>query len=286
MDLAEARPHIAAMMAGLPFLKMHGLGNDFVVIDARGRKVDLDDAKTRAVADRRTGVGCDQLILIEPARSRLADAYMRIRNADGGEVEACGNGARCVADLLMREKGSRHVVIETTVGLLDAEVAGEGQVSIDMGPARLDWREIPLSRPMDTLHLDLALGPLEDPVAVNVGNPHAVFFVADAEAVDIAALGPVLERHPLFPERANIEVASVISPDRIRMRVWERGVGVTRACGTGACATLVSAARRKLAGRRAEILLDCGSLIAEWLADNHVRMTGPVAVSFTGELAL
>jgi diaminopimelate epimerase len=286
MDLAEARPHIAAMMAGLPFLKMHGLGNDFVVIDARGRKVDLDDAKTRAVADRRTGVGCDQLILIEPARSRLADAYMRIRNADGGEVEACGNGARCVADLLMREKGSRHVVIETTVGLLDAEVAGEGQVSIDMGPARLDWREIPLSRPMDTLHLDLALGPLEDPVAVNVGNPHAVFFVADAEAVDIAALGPVLERHPLFPERANIEVASVISPDRIRMRVWERGVGVTRACGTGACATLVSAARRKLAGRRAEILLDGGSLIAEWLADNHVRMTGPVAVSFTGELAL
>ena len=274
------------MMTGLPFLKMHGLGNDFVVIDARRRKVDLDEAQARAIADRRTGVGCDQLILIEPARSRLADAYMRIRNADGGEVEACGNGARCVADLLMREKGSGHAAIETTVGLLDAESAGEGQVSIDMGPARLDWREIPLAKPMDTLHLDLALGSLSDPAAVNVGNPHAVFFVADAEAVDIAALGPVLERHPLFPQRANIEVASVIAPDRIRMRVWERGVGITRACGTGACATLVSAARRKLTGRRAEILLDGGSLWVEWLADNHVRMTGPVAVSFSGELAL
>ena len=274
------------MMTGLPFLKMHGLGNDFVVIDARRHKVDLDEAQTRAIADRRTGVGCDQLILIEPARNRLADAYMRIRNADGGEVEACGNGARCVADLLMREKGSRHAVIETTVGLLDAEAAGEGEVSIDMGPARLDWREIPLAKPMDTLHLDLALGTLSDPAAVNVGNPHAVFFVPDAETVDIAALGPVLERHPLFPQRANIEVASLVGPDRIRMRVWERGVGITRACGTGACATLVAAARRKLTGREAEILLDGGSLRVEWLADNHVRMTGPVAVSFSGELAL
>jgi diaminopimelate epimerase len=274
------------MMTGLPFLKMHGLGNDFVIIDARRREVDLDQAQARAIADRRTGVGCDQLILIEPARSRLADAYMRIRNADGGEVEACGNGARCVADLLMREKGSRHIAIETTVGLLDAEAAGDGQVSIDMGPARLDWRDIPLAKPMDTLHLDLALGPLESPAAVNVGNPHAVFFVPDAEAVDIAALGPVLERHPLFPQRANIEVASLVGPDRIRMRVWERGVGITRACGTGACATLVAAARRKLTGREAEILLDGGSLRVEWLADNHVRMTGPVAVSFTGELAL
>ena len=286
MDLDGARRHIAPMMTGLPFLKMHGLGNDFVVIDARRHKVDLDDAQARAIADRRTGVGCDQLILIEPARNRLADAYMRIRNADGGEVEACGNGARCVADLLMREKGSRHAAIETTVGLLDAEAAGEGEVSIDMGPARLDWREIPLAKPMDTLRLDLALGPLGNPAAVNVGNPHAVFFVPDAEAVDIAALGPVLERHPLFPQRANIEVASLVGPDRIRMRVWERGVGITRACGTGACATLVAAARRKLTGRDAEILLDGGSLRVEWLADNHVRMTGPVAVSFSGELAL
>jgi len=273
-------------MMGFPFLKMHGLGNDFVVIDMRERKVDLDGDRARGIADRRTGVGCDQLLLIEPAKSKVADAFMRIRNADGGEVEACGNGARCVADVLMREKGSRHVVIETVVGLLDAEAADAGQVSIDMGAVRLDWREIPLAKAMDTLHLDLALGPLRDPVAVNVGNPHAVFFAADAEGVDIAALGPVLERHPLFPERANIEVASVVAPDRIRMRVWERGVGVTRACGTGACATLVAAARRKLTGRRGEVVLDGGTLLIEWLADNHVRMTGPVAVSFSGELAL
>ncbi|HXQ42908.1 MAG TPA: diaminopimelate epimerase [Candidatus Udaeobacter sp.] len=286
MDLDWARPHIAPVMMGLPFLKMHGLGNDFVVIDMRERKVDLDGDRARGIADRRTGVGCDQLLLIEPAKSKVADAFMRIRNADGGEVEACGNGARCVADVLMREKGSRHVVIETVVGLLDAEAADAGQVSIDMGAVRLDWREIPLAKAMDTLHLDLALGPLRDPVAVNVGNPHAVFFVADAEGVDIAALGPVLERHPLFPERANIEVASVVAPDRIRMRVWERGVGVTRACGTGACATLVAAARRKLTGRRGEVVLDGGTLLIEWLADNHVRMTGPVAVSFSGELAL
>jgi diaminopimelate epimerase len=271
-------------MSALPFLKMHGLGNDFVVIDARRRQVSLDEAETRRIADRRQGVGCDQLILIEPAKSKLADAFMRIRNADGGEVEACGNATRCVADLLMKEKGERHVVIETTAGLLDAEAAGEGLISVDMGPARLDWREIPLARPMDTLHLDLALGGLGDPVAVNIGNPHAVFFVADAEKVDLEALGPVIERHPLFPERVNVEVANLLAPTRIRMRVWERGAGITRACGTGACATLVAAARRKLTGREAEVVLDGGPLGIEWLPDNHLRMTGPVAVSFSGEL--
>jgi diaminopimelate epimerase len=177
-------------------------------------------------------------------------------------------------------------VIETVVGLLDAEAAGNGLISVDMGPARLDWREIPLAKAMDTLHLDVALGALRDPVAVNIGNPHAVFFVDDAEAVDLTALGPVLERHPLFPERVNVEVATILSPEKIRMRVWERGAGITRACGTGACATLVAAARRKLTGRRAELLLDGGSLEIEWMADNHLRMTGPVAVSFKGELPL
>jgi diaminopimelate epimerase len=273
-------------MTALPFLKMHGLGNDFVVIDARHQAVALDEAQTRRIADRRQGIGCDQLILIEPAKNSLADAFMRIRNSDGGEVEACGNATRCVADLLMKENGSRHVVIETMVGLLDAEAAGDGLISVDMGPARLDWREIPLAKATDTLHLDVSLGALKDPVAVNIGNPHAVFFVDDAEAVDLTALGPVLERHPLFPERVNVEVATILSPEKIRMRVWERGVGITRACGTGACATLVAAARRKLTGRRAEVLLDGGSLEIEWMADNHLRMTGPVAVSFAGELPL
>ena len=271
-------------MTATPFLKMHGLGNDFVVIDARKHAIELNEDRARHIADRRTGVGCDQLISIEPATNRLADAFMRVRNADGGVVETCGNGLRCIADLLMRESGRDHVVIETMAGLIDAEAAGEGRVSVDMGPARLDWREIPLARAMDTLHLDLALGGLKDPVGVNVGNPHAVFFVPDAEAVDIGALGPVLERHALFPERANIEVASLVAPNRLRMRVWERGVGITRACGTGACATLVAAARRKLTGRRGEIVLDGGNLEIEWLPDNHVRMTGPVATSFAGEL--
>jgi len=273
-------------MTALPFLKMHGLGNDFVVIDARRRAIALDETETRRIADRRQGIGCDQLIVIEPARNSLADAFMRIRNSDGGEVQACGNATRCVADLLMKENGRSHVVIETMVGLLDAEAAGNGLVSVDMGPARLDWREIPLAKAMDTLHLDVSLGALRDPVAVNIGNPHAVFFVDDAEAVDLTALGPVLERHPLFPERINVEVATILSPEKIRMRVWERGAGITRACGTGACATLVAAARRKLTGRRAELLLDGGSLEIEWMADNHLRMTGPVAVSFKGELPL
>ena len=284
MDSQRSTGHIAAVMSALPFLKMHGLGNDFVVIDARGRALGLDPAWASGVANRRTGVGCDQLLVIEPAKNRLADAFLRILNADGSEAEACGNGTRCVADLLMRENGRDHVVIETMAGLLDAEAAADGLVSVDMGEARLDWREIPLAKPMDTLHLDLALGPLADPVAVNVGNPHAVFFVSAAEAVDLAALGPVLERHPLFLQRANIEVASLIASDRIRMRVWERSVGITQACGSGACATLVAAARRKLSGRKAEVVLDGGSLVIEWLPDNHIRMTGPVAVSFAGEL--
>ncbi|HET6221788.1 MAG TPA: diaminopimelate epimerase [Dongiaceae bacterium] len=271
-------------MSGLPFIKMHGLGNDFVVIDARARPVAVSDAQARAIADRKTGVGCDQFIIIEPPANGVADAAMRIRNADGGEVEACGNASRCVARLLMQEKGTRRITLDTAAGRLIAEDAGEGRIAVDMGPARLDWRDIPLAREMDTLHLDLAMGPLHDPVGVNVGNPHAVFFVPDAEAIDLATLGPQLEHHPLFPERANIEAATVLSRRRIRMRVWERGVGITRACGTGACATLVAAARRGLAERRAEVLLDGGPLEIEWLANDHVRMTGPVATSFAGTL--
>ena len=271
-------------MAGIEFIKMHGLGNDVVVIDGRVRPVVLGPAATRAIADRRTGVGCDQLIVIEPPRNGRADASLRILNADGGEVEACGNGTRCVALLLMREKRTDRVAVETVAGLLQAADAGGGLVAVDMGPARLDWRDIPLAGPADTLRLDLALGPLRDPVAVNVGNPHAVFFVPDAEAIDLAALGPPLERHPMFPQRANIEVATVLSPTRIRMRVWERGAGITRACGSGACATVVAAARRGLAERKADVALDGGTLAIEWRADGHVAMTRPAATSFTGTL--
>jgi diaminopimelate epimerase len=271
-------------VAGFEFIKMHGLGNDVVVIDGRVRPVALGPAAARAIADRRTGVGCDQIIVIEPPRNGTADASLRILNADGGEVEACGNGTRCVALLLMREKRTDRVAIETAAGLLQAAAAGGGLVAVDMGPARLDWRDIPLAGPADTLRLDLALGPIRDPVAVNVGNPHAVFFVPDAEAIDLAALGSQLERHPMFPERANIEVATVLSPTRIRMRVWERGAGITRACGSGACATAVAAARRGLAERKVEVALDGGTLAIEWRADGHVLMTGPAAISFAGAL--
>jgi diaminopimelate epimerase len=268
---------------GHPFVKMHGLGNDFVVLDARARAVPLSPLRIRAISDRRTGVGCDQLIVVAPPTSATADAAMLIYNADGTEVGACGNASRCVAWMLMRERGCDRVVIETKAGLLDAESRGPSLVAVDMGRARLDWRDIPLARAADTLHLDLTVGTLSDPVGVSMGNPHAVFFVDDAEAVDLAALGPVLEHHPLFPERANIEVAEVLSRERIRMRVWERGSGITMACGTGACATLVAAARRGLTGRKAEIVLDGGMLAIEWLPDDHVLMTGPVAMSFAGE---
>ncbi len=271
-------------MVALPFIKMHGLGNDFVVIDARERAFAPDAARVRALADRRAGVGCDQLILVEKPRSPLADAFMRIRNADGGEVAACGNATRCVAELLMREKGGTHVVIETAAGLLDAEATTDGLIGVDMGRISFDWRDIPLAEPVDPLNLPVEAGPLRNGVAVNVGNPHAVFFVENVERVPLEHVGPLIERHPLFPERTNVEAAEVRGRDRLRLRVWERGAGLTRACGTGACAAAVAAAKRGLTDRAVTVELDGGVLRIEWLRDNHVRMTGPVATAFTGLL--
>jgi len=273
-------------MSVTPFVKMHGLGNDFVVIDARRDAFSLDRTRAHAIADRKTGIGCDQLIVIEKPQRAGADVFMRIHNADGGEVEACGNATRCIATLIMAETGGDRVVVETNAGLLEARPESGGRVSVDMGPARLDWREIPLASAQDTLHVDLALGSLADPVCTNMGNPHATFFVADATSIDLASLGPLLEHHKIFPERANIGVAQVLSPERLRLRVWERGVGITRACGTGACAALVAASRRGLVGRRAEIVLDGGALTIEWRGDGHVIMTGPVATSFNGSFDL
>lgn len=267
-----------------PFIKMHGIGNDFVVIDARDRELNLSLAQRRAIADRHVGVGCDQLILIEPPRDEHADAFMRIYNTDGSEAEACGNATRCVASLVMTETGTRHTIIETVAGLLDAEIAERGLISVDMGPARLDWRDIPLSNALDTLHLDIGSGPLQDPVAVNMGNPHAVFFVDDTASVDLARHGPTLEHDKIFPEFANIGVAQVRGEENIRLRVWERGVGETLACGSGACAAIVAASRRGLTGRKASIQLNGGTLFMEWMPDNHVLMTGPVATSFSGVL--
>jgi diaminopimelate epimerase len=269
-------------MGKVPFLKMHGLGNDFVVLDFRRSAIPLGAAAARNLADRRTGIGCDQVILLEPPRHPAAQILMRIRNADGSEAEACGNATRCVADLLYRETRDPRIRIETAAGLLEAEARVDGSFAVDMGPARTAWHEIPLSRAMDTNRVELTLGPLADAVCTNIGNPHATFFVDDVDAIDLAALGPTLEHHPFFPARANIGVAEIRSPRIIRVRVWERGAGITPACGTGACAALVAAHRRGLTERRAGVELDGGSLDIAWREDGHVIMTGPATLSFEG----
>ena len=263
---------------------MHGLGNDFVVLDARQNAIELSSRQVQAIADRQMGVGCDQLILVGAAADARADVTMGIRNADGGEVAACGNATRCVAAMLMEETGATRAVIQTQAGLLEAEAAGGGLIAVDMGPAQTDWKDIPLAQSVDTLRLDIEAGPLLGPCAVGIGNPHAVFFVDDAEAIPLETWGPVVETHEMFPERTNVEIAEVMAPDRIRMRVWERGVGITRACGTGACASLVAAHRRGYAERAADVILDGGTLHIEWLESGRVRMTGPVTLAFRGTI--
>jgi len=275
--------HAPRQTAALAFRKMHGLGNDFVVLDGRRAPVTFTAQSAARVANRRTGVGCDQILIIEPARAG-GDAFMAIRNSDGGVVESCGNGSRCVAQLLLDETGKDKLSIETLAGPISAWRADNGLIAVDMGPAFLDWDRIPLSRAADTLHLDLSEGPLTDPVGVSMGNPHAVFFVDDASAIDLAAIGPKIEHHPLFPERTNVEAVQVIDRGRLRMRVWERGAGITRACGTGACAAVVAAARRGLAERTATVSLDGGDLFITWREDGHVIMTGPAQQSFQGVL--
>jgi diaminopimelate epimerase len=268
----------------IAFRKMHGIGNDFVVIDQRRDPVGIDAAAARAIADRHTGIGCDQLLLLEAPRNRLAQVFMRILNPDGSEAEACGNGARCVAHLVAGETGKREIAIETAVGLLGATVDDEGIATVDMGAPRLFWRDIPLSRETDTLNVKLRCGPLSNPVCTNMGNPHATFFVADADAIDLAELGPRLEHDTLFPERANIGVATVRDERTIRLRVWERGAGITRACGSGACAALVAAHLRRLVAERATVILDGGNLEIAWPDHEHVLMAGPAALSFEGTL--
>jgi diaminopimelate epimerase len=276
-------------MAALPFLKMHGLGNDFVVLDARPGGLTLTPERRRAIADRRRGVGCDQLIVLEPPTERGADILMRIYNPDGAEAGACGNATRCVASLLMDERKVDHVTVQTIAGLLDSQKTGNGAdgrpiVAVDMGPARLDWRDVPVGQPCDTNHMPVGLGPLQDPVGTGMGNPHATFFVDDVMAIPLADLGPRLEHDRFFPERANIGVAQVVDDGRLRLRVWERGAGLTLACGSGACAALVAASRRGLVDRKAVVVVDGGSLTVEWLRDGHVLMTGGVALAFKGEL--
>ena len=264
------------------FVKMHGAGNDFAIFDARHAKLTLSPARLRALADRQTGIGWDQLILLEPA-AWPADLAMRIFNPDGSAAGACGNATRCVASRLCDETGRESACIETPAGLLRAARFPGGAMEVDMGAPRLAWHEIPLAMPADTLHLPLP----GDPVAASMGNPHATVFLADLDDVDPAVMGPALEHDPIFPDRANIGFAVVEAPDRIRLRVWERGAGLTRACGSGACAALVGAHRRGLAGRRASLVLDGGTLEITWrAADGHVLMTGPTAVAFHGSVDL
>lgn len=275
------------MSTNLPFLKMHGLGNDFVVVDGRTADAALTEAQYRAVGDRRRGVGYDQFLTILPPRNG-GIAYMAIHNPDGSEAQACGNGTRCVASLLMAEAGAEEIVLETVAGGLVCRRAEDGRVTVDMGAARLRWDEIPIAVEADTLKVPIPTAEAYGPATlVNMGNPHAVFFVADAEALDLARIGPPIETDPIFPERANIEFVTVLGPDRLRMRVWERGAGITQACGSGACATVVAAVRRGLIpGRSAGVVLDGGVLDIAWREDGHVEMTGPVATSFAGTLDL
>ena len=268
---------------------MNGLGNDFVVLDARARPLALAPDAVRAIAGRKTGIGCDQVIVLEP--SSRADAFMRIYNADGGEVGACGNAARCVAALLSAENARQDVSIETESAMLAAHVNDDGGVTIDMGAPRFRWDEIPLSEPFhDTRRIELQLGPIDDPVlhspsAVNVGNPHCIFFVDDVGAHDLARFGPMLEHHPLFPERANISLAQVTGPGSLRVRTWERGAGLTKACGTAACAAAVAACRRGLTNRQVRVALPGGDLDIDWREDDdHILMTGPYALDYEGTL--
>jgi diaminopimelate epimerase len=259
------------------FRKMHGLGNDFVIFDAREAPLEMDEGRARALADRRTGIGCDQLIVLEP--SDAADVRMRIWNADGGEVGACGNASRCVARLLGGDS-----VIETAGGMLHAS-ADDARASVAMGKPRFGWDEIPLAYPMDTDAMPVGWEELQHPAAVNVGNPHLVFFVEDARAVPLDRLGPAIETDALFPERVNVNVAS-IEEGVIRLRVWERGAGLTQACGTGACATAVVALRRRLVASPAVVRLPGGILTIEWSPGDEVRMTGAATLVFEGEVEL
>jgi diaminopimelate epimerase len=266
-----------ARHSGLPFMKMHGLGNDFVVIDARVTARAISAPLARALADRHRGVGFDQLAVIEP--DDQADLRLTFYNADGSLSAACGNATRCIARHEMEVRRLAALSIRTERGILQARDAGGGLTSINMGHPMTDWADIPLAEAADTLHL-----PIDgDPVATSMGNPHCTFFVDDAEAVDLAARGPRIEVHPLFPERTNVQFASLIAPDHLRMRVWERGTGITLASGSSSCAVAVAAARRAITGRTVRITLDGGDITVDW-RDTGVWMTGPTAHVFSGVL--
>lgn len=273
-------PRMSQMLppSGLPFVKMHGLGNDFVVIDARNTDAAVTPALARALADRHRGVGFDQLALVETGSD--SDLRLTFWNADGSLSSTCGNATRCIAAQEMARTGKTALTLRTERGLLQARDAGDGLTSVNMGQPVLDWQGVPLARDVDLIHLPIS----GDPVATGMGNPHCSFFVADAEAVDLAARGAEIEHHPLFPERTNVQFAHVIGPDHLRMRVWERGTGITLASGSSSCAVGVAAARRGLTGRKVRITLDGGDIFIDW-RDDGVWMTGPTALVFEGYLS-
>lgn len=287
----DAPARAPSTLAGRPYLKMNGLGNEFIILDLREEPAKLDEEAIRKAADPKTGPGCDQFITIENRKGHDG-VFMGVYNADGSEVGACGNAARCVGWLLMEENGETEIDFETLGAPLHAMRIGDKRIAVDMGEPKFGWREIPLSEQMDdTRYVDVKLGPIDKPVlwgpsAVNVGNPHCIFFVEDAEAQALDRFGPMIEHHPLFPERVNVSVAQVLSKHAIRLRVWERGAGITKACGTAACAALVSAHRRRLTARKATVTLDGGDLAIEWREDdNHIIMTGPVTLEGEGRFS-
>lgn len=267
------------------FLKMHGLGNDFIIFDWRGGGVDtVSEAAARALADRRRGIGCDQILVIRPSVS--ADIRMDILNHDGSFSGACGNGTRCVADLVMAEDETAELSIETDGAMLRAWRAGNGEIAVDMGPVATGWDEVPLAHEADTLAVPLGIDGLDPAICHSLGNPHAVVFVENAEAVDLASIGPMVETSPLFPQRVNLSVVSPLADGSFRMRVWERGVGITMACGSGACAVGVAVARSGRGPASNRIVMDGGAVRIDWdETSRHVVMTGPVAYVARGELS-
>lgn len=278
------------------FLKMNGLGNQITVLDLRGTRLKVSEAEARAIAAE-PRARFDQLMVLHDAQTPGTDAFVRIYNVDGSEAGACGNGTRCVAWAMIADGESGdpsrgNLLLETKAGLLPAIRNSELVFTVDMGRPRLAWDEIPLAEPFeDTSRFELQIGPIDAPIlhtpcAVNMGNPHAVFFVDDPYAYNLEQIGPLLENHPIFPDRANIELAAVKAPDHIVLRVWERGAGITQACGSGACAALVAAVRRELSARKATVSLPGGDLVIEWReSDGHVLMTGPVEFEWEGRLA-
>jgi diaminopimelate epimerase len=272
----------------IPFRKMNGLGNDFIIVDGRSELRSFTPEQVHAWSNRQSGIGCDQFIVME--NSDVADIRMRIYNAEGHEVESCGNASRCVADIVFKETGADGATIDTKGGLLVCRKADAGLVTVDMGVPKFDWQDIPLAEAFhDTRGIELQIGPIDAPIlhtpsVVNVGNPHAIFWVDDLEVTDLSRTGPLLENHPIFPQRANISLAHVISPSHVEVKVWERGVGLTLACGTAACAVAVAAARSGRTGRDVTITLPGGDLLIEWDERDHMLMTGPVTYDFEGEL--